>query len=451
MSRTHALLSPSSAYRWTTCTASPVAGAANTEPDEGSDAARLGTCAHQMLEDALRNPGIDLQDYLGRGCAFKGGVNYWLDEAKVSAPDHIVTVDQALIDAVSAALTYVLTQAELIGGEVNAEMRVPIGHITGEADAHGTSDVIVVAGDLLWVLDLKAGRNRVSAYDVLKPAGTDFITGESTPQEVRPNLQMVMYALGTMKALAPREFKQVRLTILQPFLSSVSEWSGTVEEVEAVGRWLSERAEATRTNPEYAPSADACHFCRAKGTCKAQTDFVVQLALEGLDDEPRPREVPPLELGQAFHLVPLVRRWCEAVEERVRQALENGEVVVRADGVGYKLVEGRKGARQWVNEKEVEAYLKTFRIGEENIYRRSLVSPADVERMAKPPRVKKGEEPKPALIGATRWNRLQELITQADGKPTVVLETDPRPALPNRLDGFDDVPPAAPHVDSDLF
>ena len=409
----------------------------------------MGTCGHQMLEDLLNNPALDLQTYLGREFFFAGNGGGWADEVKISDPDHIVEVTQELIDAVLTAHRFVVEQAALIGGEVRAEMRVPIDHITGEEDAKGTSDVIITAGDLVWVCDLKLGRKRVTAYDVITPAGTDIITGEPTPEVVRPNLQMSMYALGTMKAYAPRKFTQVRLTILQPFLNSVSEWSGTVEEVEEVGRWLSDKAAETRSNPTFVPSAENCHFCRASGNCQAQTEFVLKTTLDGFEDaEPVVREPKSVDLGQAYAVVPLVKKWCEAVEARVRQALEDGEPVVRADGIGYKLVAGRKGDRKWVDEGEVEAYLKTMRIGEDNIYRRRLISPSDAEKLAKAPKVKKGEEAKPPLIGATRWKRLQELITQSEGAPAIAIETDPRPALPSKTAGFDDVPPAD---NSDLF
>lgn len=444
----HAVLSPSSASRWSSCTASPGAAALNTEPDEGSDAARLGTCGHQMLEDALRDPALDLHTYLGR--------EFWIDEDRNEcwkedwyspdvAPTYVVVVDQDLIDAVLSARDYVTEQAALIGGEVFAEMRVPIDHITGEPGAHGTSDVIIVAGDLLWCLDLKLGRAKVDAYDVLQPASTDIVTGKHVPEVTRANLQLALYALGVMKALAPRKFTEVRLTIIQPFLNHVSDYHMPVAELAGLAGWLSARAEETRTNPQFVPSQKACHFCRAKGQCKAQTEMVTRMALEGLDDEPvqpRERQVRDVDLGTAYAMLPLVRGWCSAIEERVRVALEAGEPVVGPDGVPFKIVEGRKGNRAWIDEQAVDDALEVFDVPEGLRYKRKVLSPADAEKLAKVRKPKKGEEPVSPAIHPTAWSVLQAYITQSDGAPTIVPETDPRPALASRLQGFEDVPVA---------
>ena len=64
----HAKLSPSSAHRWTSCTAS--VGAQDGVPNEGNEAARRGTACHQMLEEMLLTPSIDPQSYLGRTLTF---------------------------------------------------------------------------------------------------------------------------------------------------------------------------------------------------------------------------------------------------------------------------------------------------------------------------------------------------------------------------------------------
>jgi RecB family exonuclease len=53
--------------------------------------------------------------------------------------------------------------------------------MTGEKDAIGTADAIVVRGDELIVIDLKTGRNKVEAFC---------------------NKQLTIYALAALKALA---------------------------------------------------------------------------------------------------------------------------------------------------------------------------------------------------------------------------------------------------------
>lgn len=456
----HAKLSPSSAHRWSSCTAS--VGAQEGTPNEGSEPARVGTTGHQMLEELLTGAVADPQTYLGRKFIFwdhqesDSRGEDWL-EAFGDNPDrdgveflHEVEVTQDLIDAVVSAYQFVLQQAALTGGEVLAEQQVPIGHITAEAGARGTSDVVILTHDTIAVWDLKLGRGRVEAYDVIEEAHADMITGKPVAEVVRPNLQLAMYALGALELHGLlHDFKFVKLGIIQPFLDHVSEWSGTVEELKAVGVYLSAKAEETRTNPVFVPSNDNCHFCRAKGNCDAQTEMAMNLALEGFDSqEPAPRQTPDSQLGQAYAMLPLVRDWVDAIDVRVREKLNAGMPVLRADGLGYKLVAGKRGARTWTNEQEAEAALQRMRLKREQMYKQKLISPTDAEKLATPKKAKKGQDPLPAELGPTQWRRLQQFITQSDGGPVIALETDPRPALPSATNGFEDVPPAD---NSDLF
>lgn len=447
----HAILSPSSAARWATCTASVGASAGIVVPDEGSEASRLGTCGHQILEDLLNDRGIDPQTFLGREFWFQGHRSGWPEDLDIVEPEHRVLVDQELIDAVVTAYNYVVEQAELLGGKIVAEQRVPISHITGEPGAMGTSDVVIEAGDTLCIEDLKLGRRRVDAYDIVQPADVDLITGEMTAEVRRANLQLSMYALGVLRSKGSEHgFKNVRLVILQPFLNHVSEWSGTVEELEEVGRWLYLRALETRHQPEFVPSEKACQWCRASGNCDAQTRMVLEAAVEGFEDVQTAHPVTPqsVGLGDSYALLPLVQAWMKAVEERVREELRAGNPVLRADGQGYKLVEGRMTPRQWRDEAEAEETLRRMRLKDAQIFKRKLISPTDAEKLAKVKKPKKGEDAEKPALGTRQWNNLLPLITQERGQPVVALLSDPRPAVAQASEGFEDQPPAD---NSDLF
>lgn len=457
----HALLSPSSADRWTSCTASVSAqvGRAN----EGNDASRLGTACHQICEEVLRDGAVP-QSYLGRALLFwtrvedeARGEDWADDEAWERIPltlatvQHRVPVTQEMIDAVVSATEFVQSMHLLHGGELHAEQQVPIGHFTGEKDARGTTDVLLFTGDTVHVLDFKFGRHKVNAYEVVRPASTDIITGETVPEVVRANLQMACYALGALEKYgAGREFKHVTMTIVQPFISHVSEYTCTVAELLEVRDFLAAKAEETRTNPQFVPSADNCHFCPASGNCEAQTRMVIDTAVDGFEDvdTAKPKEPAANALGSLYAVIPLVQDWCKAVESRVRAALVEGRPVVRNDGFGYKLVEGKNTARQWKDTAEAEAALKKMRLKVDQMYETSLISPTTAEKLSKSPRVKKGETPLPPVLGPTQWDRLQGLIVQGKGQPVIALETDPRPAVAPATEGFDDVPPAD---NSDLF
>ena len=444
----HAKLSPSSAHRWSSCTAS--IAAQEGLPNTSSEASRRGTACHLLLEEMLLDASIEPQSYLARALVFEPEGQRWGDENGWNPQRAVVQVDQEIIDIAVTAANYVRERVALTGAEMLVEKAVPIGQFTGEVGATGRTDVTLIYGTTVESVDLKGGRGRVDAYDVIEPATTDMITGKPVPEKVRANLQMACYALGTIEELGLLyDIRDVVMTIVQPAIGHLSTYSCSIDELREVEAFLREKAEETRTNPQYVPSQESCHFCRANGNCKAQTEMVMNLALEGFDtDEPKVRIPGEIELGQAFHLVPLVSAWLKAVGERVYEALHAGKRVARADGVAYKLVEGKKGARAWTDEAAAEDALKKMRLKADQIYTQSLISPTSAEKLAKAPKAKKGEPTLPPVLGPTQWKRLQEHITQDEGKPSIVLETDPRPPIATALDGFGDVPPAD---NSDLF
>lgn len=425
----------------------------------GSDASRMGTTGHQMCAEMLLNPAIDPQSYLGRkmvfwwvhpesdssgeGWADLGDASFWIEREPIA--EH--TVDQDLIDLCMMHVDYVRERLALTGGTLYVEQSVPIDHITGEQDATGSCDVAIVYGNTIEIIDLKLGRMPVVAYDVVTPAHTDIITGAVVPEVVEPNEQLAMYASGMIRTLGGG-FEDVILTISQPPLKNISQWSGYIGQLDAIVDRIQERAKECDTDPVFRPNASNCHFCRASGSCAAQTEMVVSTALEGFDDltTAAPATVDERKLGDLFAMLPLVNDWSSAVMDRVRKSLTDGKPVVRSDGLSYKLVAGKKGARKWVDEVKAEVTLHEITGGNRSlIYEQSLISPTTAEKLATPKKVKKGEKPLPPAIAPDNWAKLQELMIQGEGQPTIALETDPRPAL-STTDGFGEVP-AIPNQD----
>lgn len=457
----HAKLSPSSAHRWAECTAS--ISAQHGLNDDGSEAARLGTCAHQLSAECLEQ-GLAPQTYIGNVLLFWTRVE---DEAtgetwaydpnwdhvplSLAVVLHRVVVTQEMIDACTTYVNFVREQVELSGAELYVEQRVPIGHITGEYDdgvpAGGTSDVVMVTPHSLTTIDAKFGRKKVMAYDVIAPAGTDIITGEDVPVAVRINLQLALYLLGSLEKY-PGDYDTVKAIIVQPFLNQVSEYSCTVAELLEVGEWLKKCAEATRTARVFAPSQDNCHFCRARVTCKARQEVVLTTTLADFDDIDlaQPAQIKANQLGSLYAKVGMIKAWCDDLQTRVFDELSSGNQVMRNDGLQYKLVLGKKGNREFDDPAEAEMLLKSFRLKSDEMYTRTLITPAAAEKLAKP---KKGSKEPPA-ISAKQWQKLEARIAQSQGSPTVALETDPRPAIAKAEVGFDDVTEDA--VDcADLF
>ena len=113
---------------------------------------------------------------------------------------------------------------------------------------------------------------------------------------------------------------------------------------------------------------------------------------------------------EPYAAVDIIEDWCKAVRAEVERRLLHGTPVP-----GFKLVQGRKGSRVWANADEAEALLKALKLKQDEMYERKLISPTTAAKVLK-------EAPK-------KWERVEALITQSEGKPSVAPESDKRPAL----------------------
>jgi hypothetical protein len=461
----HAKLSPSSAYRWMRCTAS--VGQSEGIADDGNEHARWGTAAHLVASESLET-GCDAVEFLGREVLFcldtDSGArceNFYevLHEgiaAGLLAIQHTVKIDDEIVECAQAYVAFVRDLVKTSGGQLLIEQRVPIGHITGEDGAGGTSDTIIITEDTITVVDLKGGMGKVVAYAMVKPALPDPITGDMQPPVLEPNSQLAMYAGGALHEHGlMHDFKTVRMMIVQPRLNHVSEFTMPVADLEAFLQRVSDAAEATRTNPTYVPG-EHCTFCKGRPTCQALTAHVLTTSLEGFSDvtdatqimQARPREVPGQLLGAMYGKLAMIQKWCEDLGMRVFNELLNGNPVVNEQGLSYKLVAGKKGPRAWTDDEAAEAMLKNMRLRQDEMYDFKLISPTTAEKLAKVKPAKKGQEPVKPIIGERQWNKLQTLIGQSDPKASIALESDPRPALPPLTSGFEDTSSPTPATDT---
>lgn len=446
----HAKLSPSSAHRWTTCTASP--GQEAGKPNTSSPASRSGTADHLVSSECLER-NVEPSTYMGRTLLFweQGDTSgeAWSDEP---ISDDICVCYSVVIDDESVArclsyVTFVRELTALTGGVLMVEQRVPIDQITGEVGATGTSDTVILADKDLIIADAKFGNGRVNAYEVVSQATS------TTQAVIEPNKQLAMYAHGTLTAHGwMGGFERVRMIIVQPRLNHVSEFVMTVAALEAFIDTIRVAAEQTRSAPKFMATSDNCFFCKGRIDCPERQRVVLESALGDFDDldaVTAPAPVTMFSLGQLYDKVELVAKWCTDMQQAMIDTLKAGKSVVRGDGVAYKLVAGRRGARKWVDDAEVEQTLARFRLGADQMYTRTLITPAAADALANP-KQPKGAPKVTAAIGKTQWRRLLAMIEQPDGKPVVALETDSRAAL--SFSEFEVLEPVtAASVEPDLF
>lgn len=409
MSNGHATLSPSGAHRWMTCPGSVTLE--RDQPDDGNDYSDEGTCAH-ALANAAWLEGRDPHAYIGR---------------RFPVAEHRTwEVDEEMADEVAKYLAVI--KALSVNGNVRVECKVPIGHITGEEGATGTSDVIIIDEQQkeLICVDLKYGRGvRVVAKD---------------------NPQLLHYLVGAYdEASLTYDIERVRSIVHQPRLDHLDEEAYTIEQLEEFRKKAQTRAAVALSfrdasvaeacmKPEddgieftfLHPSDAACQFCKAKATCpalEAKVKHAIGATFEDLsllDEKAAETQTKAVvestsDIGVKMDCVDLIEMFCKAVRAKVDVLLRAGQAVMSPKG-GYKLVKGRKGSRAWVDADEAEKMLKGFRLKEAEMYTYKVISPTAAEKLLK-------EQPK-------RWAKLnvKEVISQSEGALSVAPMGDKRPA-----------------------
>ena len=390
----HALLSPSGAKKWLTCSAS--VACEKDIPNTSGKAAVTGTACHTIAE-------VHLNQYIkGNALPLEREVGaYVLDEGKgqikalISPMKGAVLITADMIEQVRKYTDYckaiidVATYAKL-------EMRVNLTEVLHPGyegvETFGTADLVAVQElantdeHMLIIGDLNTGRQRV---------------------EAKENKQLMLYALGVYRRLKRRyNITVVRLVIFQPYAGGASEWDISVEGLELFAKFAQKRAllaldayfrgKKNLKASDFKPSVDGCQWCRFSEQCAARTKTVNSVLAEELEDD-FALELTPEQLVAEYEKLPLLRQHIDKVEKAMASALHSGKKVP-----GYKLVEGRPGNRAWKDAKEVyEKY--GYKLTKE-----VLMTPTEAVKVIP-------EE------------ELKDFITRKPGAPCVAAADDKRP------------------------
>lgn len=393
----HALLSPSGAKKWLTCSAS--LACEKDIPNTSGKAAVLGTAMHTIAEmhlnQYIKGTALPLEREVGA---------YVLDEGKgqikalISPMKGAVLITADMIEQVRKYTDYckpiidVATYAKL-------EMRVNLTEVLHPGyegvETFGTADLVAVQElantdeHMLIIGDLKTGRHRV---------------------EAKENKQLMLYALGVYRRLKRRyNIATVRLAIFQPYAGGASEWDISVEGLELFAKFAQKRAllaldaysrgKKNLKASDFRPSVDGCQWCRFSEQCAARTKTVNAVLAEELEDD-FALELTPEQLVAEYEKLPLLRQHIDKVEKAMAAALHSGKKVP-----GYKLVEGRPGNRSWKDADAIE-------VSHGDILKKEvLMSPTEAAK----------------VLSADEMAALEPFITRKPGAPCVATVDDKRP------------------------
>jgi hypothetical protein len=262
-------------------------------------------------------------------------------------------------------------------------------------DGFGTGDALIVADDVLHVIDYKYGKG--------------------VPIQAEGNPQLRLYGLGALDAYGDLyNIQLVSMHIVQPRLDSTSSETLTVE---GLLQWAEDyvvpRAKMAMVGDGDPNPGEWCRFCKARANCRARAEH--HLALMQYEFK-SPLTLSNDEIGDILGRVDELAKWAKSVKDYALQtAVSNGERYP-----GWKLVRGRSN-RKLLDSDSAATLLLDAGVEREKIY--VLKGLTDLEEIV-------GKKQLADILG--------DLIVKPDGRPTLAPITDKRPELGSAETDFAD-------------
>ena len=368
----HALLSASSSHRWLNCP--PSARLCEGYDDKGSDFAAEGSDAHSLCEYKLRKAlGMEAKDPTE-------DLTWYDAEMEESADGYVAFVMELVAEAKKTCSDPVV----LIEQRLDYSKYVQAGF--------GTGDCVLIADGILHIVDFKYGRGVLV--------------------EAEDNPQMKLYALGALEIFdCLYDIDTVSMTIYQPRRANVSTFTLSRQELlDWAETVLVPTAQLAFAGDGEYHCGEWCQFCKAKADCRERARANMELARYEFRQPPllTDEEVEAI-LGKLDDLT----NWASDIKDYALQAAISGK-----HWSGYKLVEGR-ATRRYTDENAVVAAVKA-----------AGYDPYDEPKVL-------GVTAMTTLLGKKQFNEiLGGLIVKPQGKPTLVPESDKRPAMTSIIDDF---------------
>lgn len=335
-------------------------------PDEGSSVyAAEGTLAHAVAESML--------GHFKAHSSLKG----W-------KPDKFQDVElwyDGMAGDVMPYVEYVIQASE--GATLDLETRLDFSaYVPG---GFGTGDAVICADGVLEIVDLKFGKG--------------------VPVDADHNPQLMLYGLGAYLAYDYIfDIHTVRMTIVQPRLDHITTFEMPTEDLlEWAENTVKPIAQMAYNGDGTIKAGDWCRWCKIKATCKTRAE-----TLKAITDKRHKEELTDADISEILAARDSIKRWLTDIEDAVMERLNAGG---KLDG--WKLVEGRSNRK--INDPEQLAACLLEYYPDELIFRpKELKTLTDLEK----------------LVGKKNFaDEFGDFIYKPEGKPTLVPESDKRPAL----------------------
>lgn len=343
--------------------------------NRSSQYAEEGTEAHSLCEYKLKQKlGIEMEDPVP---GFKHYSQEMEDNAE-SYSQYVAEVYEKIKESCKDPLV-------LIEQQINYERWVK--------DGFGTTDSAIIADGTIYVIDYKNGSGVLVSAEC--------------------NSQLRCYALGVLEMFDwAYNIQNIVMVIYQPNRDNVSasmlvkedllEWADTV---------LKPAAElAYKGEGEYS-CGDWCQFCPIKHICRARADYAMELAKHEFKD---PAILDDEDIEEVLAKVDDLVSWATDVKEYALKEAISGKT-----WTGWKLVAGRSNRKY----KDEDAVIKAVTEAGYDPYEKKLLG---ITALTK-------------VLGKKKFDEvLSGLIVKPQGKPTLVPESDKRPAISTAREDFEE-------------
>ncbi len=258
-------------------------------------------------------------------------------------------------------------------------------------EGFGTGDCVIIADDILQIIDFKYG------LGVL-------VDAEQNPQ-------MMCYALGALSGYGYLyNIQTIRMTIFQPRRQNISTYEIRRE---ALLKWANEVLKPTAAlayngDGEF-HAGDHCQFCKVKATCRKRAEYNMELAKYDFE---KPAMLDASDIAAILLRIDNLVDWANDIKEYALHQALNG---VKYDG--FKVVSGKSNRKY----SDLKAVAKIVEDAGYDPYEKKVL----------------GITAMTSLLGKQKFDELLgSLITKPQGKPTLVPESDKRPALNTAKDDF---------------
>lgn len=375
--RKHALLSASNASRWLNCPPSARLEEKFEEsnPSTSSIYAEEGTLAHEFADLNLRRASGRIAEVIfDKEIKNIRKHSLYSSEIEEEVEKYVSYVLEAFTEAVHKTADAVFL----------IEEKLDFSHLVEKG--FGTADAGIVADGVLEIIDLKYGKG--------------------IKVDAKENPQLMLYGLGALRSFELMyDVNTVKMTIVQPRLDNISSWEIKVEDLISWGEKTVKPAAIKAYEGEGVQKAgEHCKWCKVKAMCATLAAKNIALARYEFKD---PHLLTEKQLLEVYKQQPMLVDWVNAVADYLLDEALKGK-----HWPGYKVVEGRS-LRKWIDEERVVATLELSH------------DPKDfmISKLAGIPAIEK-------LLGKNEFSKiLGNMIIIPPGKPTLVPESDKRPAM----------------------